>query len=70
VATSDLIVFAGAIAVILGAPLLGFSGSTRRRARHFYLSFGWLMIIFGLGAEAAAIVQSERSTPAADSASQ
>lgn len=65
----DLIVAAGAIAVILGAPLLGFSGNTRRRARHFYLTFGWLMVIFGLGAEAAALIQSERNAPAADSAS-
>ena len=67
---NDLIVAAGAIAVILGAPLLGLSGNTRRRARHFYLTFGWLMVIFGLGAEAAALVQSERSAPAAASASQ
>jgi len=69
-ATSDLIVAVGAIAVTLGAPLLGLSGNTRRRVRHLYLTFGWLMVIGGLGAEAAAIVQSERSTPAPDSAAQ
>lgn len=67
---NDLIVAAGAIAVIFGAPLLGLSGNMRRRARHFFLTFGWLMVIFGLGAEAAALVQSERSTTTAASASQ
>jgi len=70
VATSDLIVAAGAIAVTFGAPLLGLSGNTRRRVRHIYLTFGWLMVICGLGAEAAALVQSERTTPVADSAAQ
>jgi hypothetical protein len=69
VAMDDLIVAAGAIAIILGALLLGFSGNMRRRARNFCLTFGWLMVIFGLGAEAAALVQSERSAPEAAPAS-
>jgi hypothetical protein len=54
----DLIVAVGAVAVILGALLLGLSGNTRRRARNFCLTFGWLMVIFGLGAEGAAVFQS------------
>ena len=62
----DLIVAVGAVAVILGALLLGLSGNTRRRARNICLTLGWLMVIFGVGAEGAAVVQSERSTPAAD----
>jgi|AraplaCL_Cvi_mCL_1032061.scaffolds.fasta_scaffold01209_8 VanZ family protein len=62
----DLIVAVGAVAVILGALLLGLSGNTRRRARNFCLTFGWLMVIFGLGAEGAAVFQSERSTPTTD----
>lgn len=62
----DLVVAVGAVAVILGGLLLGLSGNTRRRVRDFCLTLGWLMVIFGLGAEGAALVQSERSTPAAD----
>lgn len=63
----DLIVTVGAVAVMLGGLLLGLSGSTRRRARDFCLTFGWLMVIFGLGAEGAAMIQSARSsTPSAD----
>lgn len=62
-----MIVAAGAVAIILGALLLGLSGNRRRRARNFCLTFGWLMVIFGLGAEGAALVQSERSTPVTDS---
>ena len=62
----DLIVAVGAVAVILGALLLGLSGNTRRRARNFCLTFGWLMVIFGLGAEGSALLQSERITPTTD----
>ena len=65
----DLIVAAGAIAVILGALLLGLTGNTRRGVRDFCLIFGWSMVIFGLGAEVVALVQSERSAPAANSPS-
>lgn len=48
------------------ALLFGLSGNARRRVRNICLTFGWLMVIFGVGAEGAAVVQSERSTPAAD----
>lgn len=66
----DLVVAVGAIAVILGGLLLGFAGS-KGNWRNICLTFGWLMVIFGLGAESAAIVQSARSsTPAADAAGQ
>ena len=63
---SDLIVAVGAIAVMLGLLSLGLGGGVRRRARNFLLTFGWLMVIFGLGAESAALVQSARSTPASE----
>ena len=65
----NLIVAAGAIAVIVGALLLGLSRTTRPRSRDFCLILGWLMVIYGLGAEVAALVQSERSGPVAGSTS-
>ena len=61
----DLAVAVGAIAVILGGLLLGLAGD-RGHWRNACLAFGWLMVIFGLGVESAAIVQSARSTPASD----
>lgn len=62
----NVTVAGGAIAIILGVLLLGFSDNMRRRARDFCLTCGWLMVVFGLGAEAVALMQTERSAPAAD----
>ena len=61
----DMIVAAGAIAIIAGALLLGLSSKTRRSVRDVCLVLGWSMVIYGLGAEAAALVQSGRSASAA-----
>ena len=63
----DMIVAAGAIAIIVGALLLGLSGKARRSVRDICLVLGWSMVIFGLGAEVAALVQSGRSSSAAAS---
>lgn len=66
----DLVVAVGAITVILGGLLLGFA-SNKGHWRNISLTCGWLMVIFGLGAESAAIVQAARSgTPSADASSQ
>jgi hypothetical protein len=64
----DMIVAAGAIAVILGGLMLGFGGNPKGHARNFCLTFGWLMVIFGMAAESAAVVQSERSSTASAAA--
>ena len=61
----DLIVALGAVAVILGGLLLGFGGRPRGYARNFCLTFGWLMVLLGLGAESAALVSEHAATPAA-----
>lgn len=62
---SDVIVAVGAVAVVLGGLLLGLGGRPKGYARNFCLTFGWLMLLLGLTAEAGALVQSERAATSA-----
>jgi hypothetical protein len=69
VSVGDLIVAAGAVAVVLGGLLLGFATTPKGRTRNLVLTLGWVMVVFGLGAEGAAIVQSAHSSESAAEAS-